>query len=234
MESEKIKEALRILRQGRCIAKVSKAFHGNRSRHPLTLPFKSSKTSCSAAAIYSSKSLPFSSWFTFDPWYPLWLWAAPSAARALVSTPWWQGFIGFMFLVQSLYIFLQRVQSVSCQAQDCICSRVQEERSGDPVLARECLTHWHHETSLPGMSRLDLAGRLDFQRVMCCGIRIEPASESSKPKTMLGQQQRCWLQKVDIVQQNSRLIGLDWDAVSTSLGCCHKESRGSGYKEKTR
>lgn len=67
MESEKIKEALRILRQGRCIAKVSKAFHGNRSRHPLTLPFKSSKTSCSAATIHSSKSLPFSSWFTFDP-----------------------------------------------------------------------------------------------------------------------------------------------------------------------
>lgn len=40
--------------------------------------------------------------------------------------------------------------------------------------------------------------------------------------------------KVEIVQQNSRLISLDWDAVSTSLGCCHKESRGSGYKGKTR
>lgn len=64
-----------------------------------------------------------------------------------------------------------------------------------------------------GMSRLDLAGGLDFQRAMCCGIGIEPASESSKPKLA---------SKVDIVQLNSRLISLDWDAVSTSLGCCRK------------
>lgn len=74
-----------------------------------------------------------------------------------------------------------------------------------------------------GMSRLDLAGGLDFQRAMCCGIGIEPASESSKPKLA---------SKVDIVQLNSRLISLDWDAVSTSLGCCRKESRGLDAREK--